>query len=83
MMPPIGMLAPLFDVLLVMGTEVVTVLGAEMVLRAALIVVVAIVPGPFLIFWPATIISGPVLRHSRACENQQSRSQHESMQILI
>ena len=54
LMPPVGMLAPLPDVLLVMGAEVVTIRSA-------------------------TIIAGAVLRHSCACENRQSGSQHDSM----
>jgi hypothetical protein len=43
------MLAPLPEIFLVMGAKVVTILGAEMVFRPALIVVVTIVRAPSLI----------------------------------
>ena len=79
MVTPIGMLTPLADVLLVMATEVVTILGTEMVLRPALIVVVAIVRAPFLIFRSAAIISTPVLRKSCAREERESGSEHDAM----
>ena len=78
-MPPVGMLAPLFDVFLVMGAEVFTILRAEMIVRPPLIVVIAIVRSPFLILRPATIIPGAVLRDTGARENRQSGSQHDSM----
>ena len=43
MVPPIGMLIPLANVFLVMGTELVTILSTEMIFCPAFIVVVAIV----------------------------------------
>jgi len=84
-MPPIGMLAPLSDVLLVMRAEVLTIFRAEMVLRPALIVVVAIVVtvaivrALSLILRSATMVPGALLRDRCACENRQSGSQHDSM----
>jgi len=78
-MSPIGMLAPLSDVFLVMPAEVVTILGTEMVLFPALIVVIAIVPARSLSLRSATVVSGSILRHRCACENRQSGSQQDSM----
>jgi len=78
MMSPIGMLAPLIDIVRVMGAEVVTIFGAEMVLRPAFIMV-AIVPAPFLIFRSAAILSGSVLRDRYACESQNGGSKHYSI----
>jgi hypothetical protein len=77
------MLSPLPDIFLVMGAEVFPILGAEVVLRPALIVVVAIVCVPSLILRSAAIISGPVLRHSCARESHQSGSQHDSTYIFV
>jgi len=62
MVTPIGMLAPLPDVFLVMAAEVVTILGAETVLRSTIIVVVAIVRAPVLILIVVVaIVRTPVL----------------------
>jgi len=66
MVTPIGMLAPLADVFVVMATEVITILSTEMVLGAALFVVVPIVRAPSVIFRSAAIVSTPVLRKSCA-----------------
>jgi len=74
MMTPFGMLTPLADVLFVMGTEVVTILATEMVLRPALVAMVAIVGARSLIFRSATIVSTPVLRKSCAREEYESGS---------
>jgi len=78
MMPPVGMLAPLPDVLLVMGAEVVTILSAKTVLRPALIVAIAIIHPLSLIPRPATIVPRSVLRHSCACENRHSGAKRNS-----
>jgi hypothetical protein len=56
-----------------MATEVVTILGTETVLPAALIVVVAIIRAPPLILISAAIVSTPVLRNSCAREERESR----------
>jgi len=68
MVTPIGMIPPLPDISLVMGTEVITILGAEMVIRPAVIVVVAIICAPLLIVGPGAILSGPVLCHGSTGE---------------
>jgi len=59
-MPPIGVLAPLPDVLLIMGGKVVTILDAETVLCPAIIMMIAITIS--LSFCPITIVS--ILRHT-------------------
>lgn len=77
------MLAPLSDVFLVMGAEVLTILGTEMVFRPRLFVVVSIIGAPFLIFRSAAIIFPPVLRVRCAREDRQSGSQDDSKYVFL
>jgi hypothetical protein len=75
MMPAVGMLLPLLDVLLVMGAEAVTIFCAEMILPAAMVIilVIAIVRAPVSILLSASVFSGSVLRRNHASEGGQSR----------
>jgi len=75
----VGMLTPSPDVFLVMRAEVVTILGAEMVIPAALTVVIPIVGSPIVIVMPAVIISPPVLRDTSRGGERQGGCQHGSV----
>jgi hypothetical protein len=84
LMPPIRMLAPLPYVLLVVGAEVIPILGAEVVIRPAITMVIAIVMMITIVRAPlilisATIIPGPVLRDRCARENRQGTAKHDSV----
>lgn len=79
---PVGMVAPLTNVFLVMGTEVLAILGAEMVIRPALIVVVAVIRAPFLILIPAAIVF-PVLRDSCTREYHQRGCEHDPIYKFV
>ena len=85
MMPPIGMLLPLLDVPLIMRGEAVTILGTEMILRTALVIVlmIAIVRAPISILSSAAIVSGSVLRQSGTSEDGQRGPSHDCGQILL
>ena len=70
LMPAIRVLSPSPDVALIVRAEALTILDAKMVISPIIIVVISIVGTPILILRATAIIpaivSGMVLRHSRA-----------------
>ncbi len=88
-MPPLGMLAPLPNIPLVVGAEVVTILGAEMVTLPVIAVVIIAAPlvlrvtaniaAPPLILRCIAIISGPILCCTGASKGRESGPKYDSL----